>query len=129
VSHEQAQAAGEAQAKKWAAVTHEKILHVKKLHAAGWKAGDVSKDTGIAPSTIHSIVTGLTKKYAETGPRSAAMKALIGVTDEQWAAVKKAGDDQLKQYGKIDFHKVAEQAGVKHWKATAVYFQKKKGQP
>jgi len=126
VSHEQAAKTGEVQAHKWAEVTDEKILKVKEFHAQGKSTSHIKQALNMAPSTIHGIVHGLTKKYAATGPRSAHMKKMLEVSQSQYDGIKQDAHAQLAQHGKVDFNAVGAKHGVKGWKAQAVFFQQKK---
>lgn len=126
VPHEQAEATGQVQANKWAEVTDEKILKVKEMHASGHSTSSIKHALNMAPSTIHGIVHGLTKKYATTGARSAHMKKLLEISGAQWDGIKKDAAAHLAAHGKVDFNAVGAKHGVKGWKAQAVYFSKPK---
>jgi len=127
VSEKQAASSGEKAEKKWAEITKDTILKVKELHAQGKGYSQISKALGVSPSTAHGIVIGKTKVYAQTGPRTPGMKKLLGgVTESQWATVKKEADAQSKKYGKVDFEAVGKAAGLHSWKAQVIFFTQKK---
>lgn len=126
VAHVVAKAAGEAQEKKWAAVTDEKIIKIKQMHAAGETTVHIHSQTGIAPGTIHGILKGQNKKYATTGPRTKGMKEKLNLSENQWQGIKKMAHEQVNKYGKADFEAIGKFYGVHPLKAATVFFQQKK---
>jgi hypothetical protein len=103
------------------------IIHIKTLLLTK-TVPQVAKETGVIATAVRTIRNNDSKKAAETGPRFAAMKKHMEVTEAQWAAVKKDGAQQLINSGKHDYDALAKTHGISHWKVRAILFAKKKSE-
>lgn len=108
-------------------ITEAMIINVKQMHAAGKKASEIKKATGISSAgLIHAIIHGLSKKYASTGPRAASMTKLLGVTQTQWQDVKAHIAEHQKQTGTFDAKKIAADLGLKEYQIKSIAYAQPK---